>query len=148
MSYTKLLYHIVFSTKFRQCTIVEMHERELYAYLLGIVNQMDGHLYRVGGMPDHLHIVTSIPSKISLADFVRRIKQGTSNWLHTNPNFPMWNGWAEGYGAFTYAYGDLLQVVNYVKNQKMHHATVSFVDEYRKLLVEFGVEIDERFMPK
>uniref|UniRef100_A0AB33JKE5 IS200/IS605 family transposase n=4 Tax=unclassified Prevotella TaxID=2638335 RepID=A0AB33JKE5_9BACT len=148
MAYTKLLYHIVFSTKQRQPTIVLEYERELYAYIMGIIAQAEGHLYRIGGMPDHIHIIADIPSKISLSDFVKRLKQGSSNWLAANPHFPHWNRWEESYGAFTYAYNDLQEVVDYVRNQKEHHKKVSFTEEYRKLLDDFGIEYDERYIPK
>ena len=79
MSYTNLIYHIVFSTYRRKPTIVEEHERELYAYINGFINNLDGKLYRVGGMPDHLHILVSIPPQISVSEFVRRIKFSTNS---------------------------------------------------------------------
>ena len=142
MACTQLLYHIVFSIKRRAPTIEAEHERSLYAYIMGVVNDAGGHLYRIGGMPDHVHIVLSIPSKWSLAAFVKRIKQGSSLWLRGNPSFPNWDRWEEGYGAFSYTYRDLPMVVEYVKRQKEHHVRTSFAEEYRALLDEFGVAYD------
>jgi REP element-mobilizing transposase RayT len=113
---------------------------------MGIIENAGGHLFRIGGMPDHIHLVVDIPSRVSLADFVKQIKQGSSNWLASNPDFANWRHWEEGYGAFTYAYKDLPHVVEYVKNQKIHHQKVSFADEYRALLDEYGIKYDERFM--
>ncbi len=40
MSYTRLLYHIVFRTKESQKTINEKHEKELYAYILGFIKNL------------------------------------------------------------------------------------------------------------
>ena len=37
-------------------------------------------------------------------------------------------------------------LVNYIKNQKEHHKKESFKDEYRRLLIENGVEFDERYL--
>ena len=61
MSYSILFYHIVFRTWRSQMTIPLDHERELYAYILGIVNNMGGTLVRIGGMPDHLHLLLALP---------------------------------------------------------------------------------------
>jgi REP element-mobilizing transposase RayT len=138
----------VFSTYKRKPTIAEAHERDLYAYIMGIVKGLDAHLFRIGGMPDHVHIVVSLPSKISLADFVKEVKLSSGNWLLHNSMFPLWEKWEEGYGAFTYSYNDLDEVINYVRNQKEHHKNVSFAEEYRQFLVEAGIDFDEKFMPK
>jgi putative transposase len=61
--------------------------------------------------------------------------------------FPSFNGWADGYGSFTCSYSDLASLVDYIKNQKEHHRKKSFEDEYRSLLIESGVEINERYFP-
>ena len=37
-------------------------------------------------------------------------------------------------------------ILNYIKNQKEHHKSVTFEDEYKALLKEHGVEVDERYI--
>ena len=148
MSFTKLIYHIVFSTKSRQNTIPIDFERELYALILHIVNKQNGHLHRIGGMPDHIHMLVDIPTNISVASFVKKIKQESSFLMAQNPKFPRWEGWEEGYGAFTYSVSEISAVRNYIKNQKEHHKKVSFIDEYRTWLIEMGVSPDEPYFPK
>ncbi|MCF0236369.1 MAG: IS200/IS605 family transposase [Bacteroidaceae bacterium] len=148
MSYISLLYHIVFSTKERRRTIVESHERELYAYIMGIIHNKGGHLYRIGGMPDHIHIVATISPQVSLSDMVKTIKQQSSRWLKDHEAFPQWEKWEEGYGAFTYAMSDLDTVVNYVRRQKEHHQTTSFADEFRAFLIEANIPFDDKYLPR
>ena len=148
MSFTKLIYHIVFSTKYRQNTIPVDFERDLYALILHIVNKQSGHLHRIGGMPDHIHMLVDIPTNISVANFVKKIKQESSFLMAQNPNFPNWNGWEEGYGAFTYSVAELQAVKAYIKNQKEHQRRVSFIEEYRAWLIEMGVSPDEPYFPK
>lgn len=147
MSYTKNIIHIVFGTHLRKPSIAVEHERELYAYVLGITRNLGSHLYRIGGMPDHLHIVADISSKISLTEFVKTIKQSSSAWMKANHDFPLWDGWAEGYAAFSCSADDFSDVVEYVKGQKEHHKKVSFRDEYRKFLDDTGIKYDERYLP-
>jgi len=92
-----------------------------------------------------LHILTDIHPSIALADFMRDIKVSSSMWMKEGDLFPSFKGWAEGYGAFTYSYRDLNRLIEYVKNQKEHHKKKTYDNEYRKLLMEFGIRIDERF---
>ncbi len=148
MSFTKLIYHIVFSTKSRQNTIPVNFERDLYALILHIVNKQNGHLHRIGGMPDHIHMLVDVPTNISVANFVKKIKQESSFLMAQNPNFPKWSGWEEGYGAFTYSVAEIPTVKAYIKNQKEHHRRVSFIEEYRSWLIEMGVSPDEPYFPK
>jgi len=37
-------------------------------------------------------------------------------------------------------------IINYIKNQKEHHKKVSFEDELRALLIENGIEFDEKYL--
>ena len=145
MSYTKLLYHIVLRTHRSTWAINETHERELYGYILGICNKMDVKLFRIGGMPDHVHLLVSIPSSLSLARFVQEVKTSSSKWLKANPSFPLFDGWTKEYGGFSYAHKDKDIISNYIKQQKEHHKQKSFAEEYRAFLIENGIEIDERY---
>ena len=77
-------------------------------------------------MPDHIHMLVDIPTSISVANFVKKIKQESSFLMAQNPNFPKWNGWEEGYGAFTYSVAEIPTVKAYIKNQKEHHRKTWF----------------------
>ena len=145
MSYTQSYYHIVFSTYRRKPTILMEHDRELYAYIYGIATGLGSHVFRIGGMPDHIHIFASLPATLSLSLFVQRIKGTSSKWLKANPFFPDFRGWEHEYSAFSYGSRDRDMIVGYIKKQKEHHRTRSFSDEYRSFLEENDVVIDERY---
>ncbi len=101
MSHTALTYHIVFGTWSRFPAIVEEHERELYKFIYSFSTGRGVLIRRIGGMPDHIHILCDIPAKLSVADYVKSLKSESSKFMRVNTNFPMWKSWAEGYGAFT-----------------------------------------------
>lgn len=61
--------------------------------------------------------------------------------------FPSFTGWAVGYSSFTCSYKDLNRIIDYIKNQQEHHKTISFEDEYRNLLLEYGIIPDEKYFP-
>ena len=48
--------------------------------------------------------------------------------------------------AFTYSVREKDKVIEYVKNQKEHHKTETFYDEYKRLLTENGIEFDEKYL--
>ena len=145
MSYTQLIYHIVIRTHRSQRTISEAHERELYNYMFGIARNRNVVVYRIGGMPDHVHLLVGLPSDLSVAKFVQELKSVTSAWLKSNPNFPVFDHWGKEYAAFTYSAKERDVVINYIKGQKEHHRTLSFAEEYRRLIEESGITINEQY---
>ena len=108
----------------------------------------NGTLYRIGGMPDHIHLLVSIPPTVAVSEFVRGLKYATSGWMKNNPSFPLFSGWGEGYAAFTYSKEQIPVVKRYIMNQKEHHYKTTFAEEYRKFILENGGEIDERYFLK
>jgi putative transposase len=77
---------------------------------------------------------------------VKDIKVASSIWMKESGKFPEFEGWQVGYGAFTYSVREKDMVINYVKNQKEHHKTESFYDEFKRLLIENGVEFEEKYL--
>ena len=146
MSFKQIYYQIVFATKYRQATIVEEHCHELYKYIWGVIQNKKCKLYRVNGVEDHIHIFSDLHPSIALADYVKDIKVASSLWMKENGKFPDFIGWQDGYGAFTYNIRQRDMIINYVKKQKEHHRKETFYDEYKRLLIENGVEFDEKYL--
>ncbi len=146
-SFRQILYHIIFRTKNSERTLPLSESEELYRYIWGIIKNKNGTLLRINGMEDHIHIFSDLHPSISLADYVREIKTSSSLWLKSDSKFPAFSGWAEGYAALTYAWRDKDVIVDYIKNQREHHKQVDFAMEYRCLLAEHGITIDERYFP-
>ena len=146
-SYRQLLYHFVFRTKDSLPTIKKDHADQLYAYISGIIKMKDSHLYRINGTENHLHILTDIHPSISVADFMREIKVSSSKWIKEGSYFLAFTGWAEGYGSFSCSYKDINRLIKYINNQQEHHRIKTFEEELRSLLLESGVNIDERYFP-
>jgi putative transposase len=146
MSYRQIFYQIVFGTKNRKMTISEAHCNELYKYVWGIVKNSNCTLYRINGIGDHIHIFSDLHPSLSLAEYVKRIKVSSSLWMKETGKFPEFDGWQEGYGAFTYSLKEKDAVINYIKNQKEHHKSESFHDEYKRLLLEHGISFDEKHL--
>ncbi len=146
-SYRQHLYHIVFRTKDSLPTIKQNNVNELYSYITGITRQKNSHLYRINGVENHLHVLTDMNPSIAPIDFVRDIKVSSSIWIKKSNLFPAFKGWAVGYGSFTCSYRDIDRLIQYIKNQQEQHKKISFEEEYRDLLLEYGITPDEKFFP-
>ncbi|KAA9349319.1 IS200/IS605 family transposase [Larkinella humicola] len=144
MSYRQILYQIVFGTKYRKPTINEIHCTELYRYVWGIVKSKNCQLFRINGVEDHIHILSDLHPTVALADLVKDIKAGSSRWMKESGLFPEFEGWADGYGAFTYSIRERDKIIRYIKKQKEHHKKVPFMEEYRSLLEENGLRYEEK----
>jgi REP element-mobilizing transposase RayT len=145
-TYTQILYHIVFSTKDRSRCILPDRRADLYAYMWGIVKELNCHLYRLGGIEDHVHILTHLHPRVALSSYVEKLKSGSTNWIRRENVFQQWPGWQNGYGGFTLSIKEKDAVIDYIKGQEEHHRTESFVDEYKRLLTEAGIAFDERYL--
>jgi putative transposase len=145
-TYTKLYYHIVFSTKNRKPLINEPIETELHKYISGIIRNLEGSCIEINGTADHLHILSIIPPKISVSDALRSIKAGSSKWIHdSKPESPQF-GWQDGYAAFTVSASQVESVRQYIRDQKTHHHVRDYKTELLGLLDKHGIEYDERYL--
>ena len=74
---------------------------------------------------------------------MRELKASSSKWAKRHhSNF----AWQRRYGAFTVSSSVAEKVRVYIKNQKVHHANLSFEDEYLELLVKHGVVFDHQYL--
>jgi putative transposase len=145
-SYRQIYYQIVFGTKYREATIAQAHCEELYKYIWGIIKNKNCKLYRINGIEDHLHIFSDLHPSISLADYVNDIKVASSIWMKESDKFPYFKGWQDGYDAFTYSIRERDLIINYVKQQKEHHKKETFYEQFKRLLIENGIEFDEKYL--
>ncbi len=144
MSYTKLIYHIVLRTKSSKRTLSLEHSDDLYRYIWGFIQAKDAKLYRINGVEDHIHLCTSIPATETVAHFVQELKSNSSKKLKSMPGFEYFEGWGEGYAAFSCSHHHIDEVVKYIMNQREHHKRHTFREEYEALLAEMGLTLDER----
>lgn len=117
-SFTQLTYHVVFATKFRHKTITPSLQHKLYEYIGGIIRARNASLIEVGGVSDHIHLLTRLSPKIAVADVIRDIKAISSKWMNESDLVPKKFEWQIGYGAFTVSYSKIESVEQYIQKQK------------------------------
>src|SRR4051812_46149096 len=128
-----VILHVVFSTKNREPLIDLDIRPRIHAYLATICRGLGGELARVGGIADHVHIITTLPRTVSQAQLIEEIKKTSSKWIKARD--PRYRGffWQRGYGAFSVSSSQLPAVLKYVDAQEEHHRTRTFQEEYRDL---------------
>jgi len=141
MSYTNLLYHIVYATKQRAPLITNRLRPRLHEYLGGTVRGLGGIAIEVNGTSDHVHVLAKLRPTMSISDFMSKLKSGSSGWAkrQTSGRF----GWQARFGAFTVSESQVERVRLYVRNQEEHHRKVSFDEEFRSLLRAHNIDFDE-----
>jgi len=126
MSFYKLYYHFVWGTKNRAPIILPEFEERLFAAIIAKIKDLDGFVHAVDGTSDHIHLAASVKPKIAVARFIGEVKGNTSHFVNflVKPGFDFY--WQEEYGVLSFGEKDLPAVVNYIRNQKKHHAEGTF----------------------
>lgn len=146
-SLVQVYLHIVFSTKLRHPYLTDKTLRDkLYGYMSGICKNLSCPALKIGGVENHVHLLTRHAKTLTISDFMRDLKRSSSIWLKTqNPALTSFH-WQNGYGAFSISPSHVENVRAYVANQEAHHKKESFQDEFRLLCKKYGVELDERYV--
>ena len=144
MSYTNLLYHIVYGTKDRLPLITKELRPELHPFLGGLVNDLHGTPLEINGVSDHVHVLARIKPVISISEFLSKFKSQSSGWANrkTRGRFK----WQVKYGAFTVSQSQVDRVRVYIRNQEAHHSRISFEDEFKALLRSHGIDFEEKYL--
>ncbi|WP_373496134.1 IS200/IS605 family transposase [Aquiflexum sp.] len=145
-THTSIVYHIIWTPYKRKPIMLKEPRRELFNYMMGILKNKNCHVYRIDGVEDHLHIATSLHPSQSLAGLIKDMKLACTSMIKSTNLFKGFEGWQDGYAAFTHNYSSLDNLVNYIKNQEEHHKKVSFIDEYIQLLKDHGIDFDPKYL--
>ena len=145
-SLSKIILHIVFSTKNRTPFIRPDIENELRAYLAKIIQANQSHAFLIGGMPNHVHIACSLGRTITVAKLLEAIKKSSSKWIKTENKIYQNFSWQAGYGAFSLGMSQLPELLKYIGNQKEHHRFRTFQEEYLEFLEKYEIDYDPKYV--
>jgi len=145
-SFASVYLHWVFSTKQRYPYFSDRVKRiELFSILGGKCKTLDCNPIVVGGIEDHVHLLTTFGRKLSIAETVKEVKRGSNQWVQNELGIRGFK-WQSGYGVFSVSQSQLDVVRQYIENQEQHHASRGFQDEFRMLLNRHELEWDGRYV--
>ena len=145
-SLSKVIIHLIFSTRERHPWLNATVRPRMHAYLATICRDAGGEAFRVGGVADHIHLVTTLPRTLSQADLLEGLKKKSSKWIKELAAEYRHFYWQRGYGAFSVSPSQLDALLAYVESQDEHHRSHTFQEEYREFLLKYGVHYDERYV--
>ncbi len=145
-TYSQIYLHYVFSPKYRQGLISPEFEEELYKYITGIVKNLDQHLIRINGMPDHVHLLVRLRPSLAPSKFIQTVKTNSSSWITDNKMIKGNFSWQTGGGIFSVSHRNVPELIKYIENQKEHHKGHSFKEEYLNLLSKSGISFEKEYL--
>jgi putative transposase len=142
-SFSSCLIHCVWSTKNREFSLDQQLREQLWPYFGGIARNNKMKALAIGGAGDHVHILISLPSTLSVAKAMQLLKGNSSKWIReTFPNLHSF-AWQEGYGAFSIGISGVDATMSYIRNQAAHHRTRSFREEFVTMLRRNKLKYEE-----
>jgi len=145
-TFSSLNVHCVFSTKNREPLLLGEIKERFWAFMGGIAKQNEIKPLCIGGVADHVHLLLSLPTTVSVAKAMQLIKGGSSAWAHETFSSLQRFAWQSGYGAFTVSISPIAETITYIQNQVEHHRLRSFQEEYVSFLKKHGIGFEERYL--
>jgi len=141
-TFSRILLHVVFSSKARRNALYRNMRGELLGYIRGVARNLDAQLLEANAVDDHMHVLLSLRPTHAPSDIVRKIKANSSRWVReTYPDLQDF-AWQSGFSAFSVSESALHGVIAYIQNQEQHHKRMPFAQELRVLLDKHGVQYD------
>ena len=126
-NFTQLYLHAVWATWDRLPLITPDIQKNIYSAIIKHCQELRCTMIAVGGVEDHIHLLTGLPPSLSVSNFIKNIK-GSSSHLVTHDIKPgEFFKWQGSYGAFSVSHDAIDQVASYIRNQAIHHQQKSTI---------------------
>jgi len=121
--YSEINLHMTWHTKNNAPVLMEIIENRLHHYLEHEIRKTKNVFFHaVGGTENHVHLAATIPPSLLISEWIGKLKGGSSFYINHEIANRKLLSWQDGYGVVSFGTKDLKWVVEYVKNQKEHHA--------------------------
>ena len=145
-SLARLHIHLVFSTKNRETLIADLVRDSLHRYMASVLQNLGCAPVLINSVEDHAHLLFDLARTVSISQVVEEVKKSSSKWIKTQGLEFAGFAWQAGYGAFAVSESNVGTVRTYIANQREHHRTKTFQEEYRALLERHNVTFDESYV--
>ena len=132
-SYSKVLVHIVWSTKHRAPYLADKYRKNIFCYVEKLIEDEKTGLLAIGGVEDHVHMLVDINMSKSISNFIANVKSRSSRFIRENFFELQHFRWQGGYSAFSIRYDDYYANIKYICNQEEHHKKMGLEEELKRL---------------
>jgi putative transposase len=120
-NFTQLYVHLVWTTWDRLPLITPNIKEQIYNVISYECNQLGCSVVAIGGIEDHVHLLTGFPANVAISDLVKQIKGSSSHCVMHQMQPDGFFKWQGSYAAFSVNHQDLKPIAAYIQNQVAHH---------------------------
>jgi REP element-mobilizing transposase RayT len=141
MPYTKVMIHLIWSTKNRQPIITPQLRVLLLQHIKENSRQKAIFIDAINCVKDHIHILVSLGTEQTIAKTVMLIKGESSFWVNKQGLLKHKFEWQDEYIALSVSQSGEEKVRMYIANQVEHHRKTLFSEEYEEFIKAYGFEV-------
>jgi putative transposase len=132
--FSEIHLHLTWHTKNSAKVLVDEVESRLHRYIRQRALQTDGVIvHAIGGVEDHIHLAVSVPPTLNISEWIGELKGASAHFINHEICNRKTLEWQTGYGVVSFGTKDLPWVVQYVRDQKEHHARGSIHDRMERI---------------
>jgi len=139
-SYVQNYIHLIWVVKDRFPILNNNLKIKLFKHLENSIFKMKVVKIELNIQPEHVHLLASIPSDLSISEFIKNIKGESSHWINQNDFLKVKFSWQRGYGAFSVSASQLDSVKKYIQDQDDHHTKTLFTEEYKAWVKKYKLK--------
>jgi putative transposase len=136
--YSEINLHITWHTKHNVPVLSDLIADRLYRYMHRRIVTAGAIVHAIGGIEDHIHAAVTIPPTLPISEWVGDLKGASAHYINREIANRKLLAWQNGYGVVTFGTRDLEWVIQYVRNQKEHHARGTTRARLERILSEVG----------
>mgnify|MGYP002624378725 FL=1 len=136
--YSEINLHIVWRTKTSSPLLTPTVEPLTHRALRKrVVDTPGAYVHEIGGTDDHVHLAVTISPTLTISEWIGRLKGGTSHDVNQQVGKKQKVlQWQAGYGVVSFGTRDLPWVIEYIRNQRQHHAAGTIHDRLERIQME------------
>ncbi|MGD0339620.1 MAG: IS200/IS605 family transposase [Bacteroidota bacterium] len=142
MPFVRVWIHLVWTTKNRQPNLEKKFRDRLLDHICQNAKVKGIYLDSINGSIDHIHVLLSIRSELSISKVAQLLKGESSHWANELKLAPNKIEWQEEYFAVSVSESDIGIVRNYILNQEEHHRRKTYTEEYQEFIQQYHGQCD------
>ena len=140
MSYVKIWIHAVWGTKNHEPILTRNTRVSLFSHIRENSKTKEIYIDFINGYAEHIHCLLALNADMTISKAVQLLKGESAFWMNKNKIIKTKFEWATEYFAVSVSESMIDKVRDYIKNQEVHHAKVSFTEEYNEFIKKYNFE--------
>lgn len=141
MPFTKILLHLVWTTKNHQKIINKNLKPQLLSHIIENAKSKSIYIEKINAAEEHIHALVYLDPEMAVSKLMQHIKGESSHWVNQNKLTKFNFEWQDEYFAVSVSESIAPKVREYIKNQEEHHRVKTFAEEYKEFMQKYGFKL-------